>query len=147
MSTDETPPRGGAVRRRFRWPMSLVNTAVVVACLVAALIAVAAGRPAIAVPLLVGALFGAVGAVLARRRSAGDLERVNAMEYADERERAAGVKGLAAVGVVALVLALAQGFAVVLLRDAYPLDLATFGGLLLLSVVWFAANWFFVRRG
>ncbi|MFC7788229.1 hypothetical protein ACU045_04515 [Microbacterium sp. MAHUQ-60] len=72
---------------------------------------------------------------------------MNALEYADERDRAAAVRGLAVVGVLALVLGAAQlvVFAIVQV-DALPRFFAL-GTFLALVVGWILANWFFVRRG
>jgi len=143
-------PDGSRVRsrgRRRRWPLSPLNTTLVAVCLVGALIALVAGRGLIALPLALAAVLGGGGAMLARRAGAGDLERVNALEYADERDRAAGVKGLAAVGAAALVLVMLQVVVSALAPGA--ISAATWGVVLLLalSAVWFVANWYFVRRG
>jgi hypothetical protein len=143
MSTDETPRPS----RRFRWPLSLANTVVVAVCIAGAIFAFVAGSWRFGIPLLLGGVLAGLFAVLARRRSAGDLERVNAMEYADERDRAAGVKGLAAVGVSAVVLSGVQLILAVVLHlpSAVTLTAAVF--LLILCVVWIIANWYYVRRG
>ena len=89
---------------RRRWPMSRTNTVLVAVLAVGALVCFVLGQPIAAATLLMGAVGGALGAIFARRGTSGDLERVNALEYADERDRTAATKGLAAVGVVALVL-------------------------------------------
>ena len=104
---------------------------------------------AYAFPLGPGALAigGALGAIFARRGTSGDLERVNALEYADERDRTAATKGLAAVGVVALVLCTVQ-LVVHAVVDTDPVSRWTAIALYFALVIsWFAANWYFVRRG
>ncbi|WP_193597709.1 hypothetical protein [Microbacterium sp. YJN-G] len=132
---------------RMRWPMSLVNTILVGVCAVGALVCFVLGAQIAGVALLLGAIGGGVGAILARRSGSGDLERVNALEYADERDRAAAAKGLAVVGVLALVLSAVQ----IIVHAAVDTDpvsrtmaIITFFALV---ICWFAANWFFVRRG
>ncbi|MFE6736462.1 hypothetical protein [Microbacterium sp. NPDC057650] len=142
MSTDEpdeTPRR--------RWPMSPVNTALVALCLIGSVLSYALGATVVGTSLLAGGVIGGIGAVAARRGSSGDLERVNALEWADERDRAAGVKGLAVVGAVALVLSVVQ-LAVVALTDVgQTARFMAIGMFLALAACWFFANWFFVRRG
>lgn len=142
----ESSGTSGSASRR-RWPFSLPNTILVLGLLLFGAVGLIAGRPSLGVPMLLGGLIGGAGTLLARRAGAGDLERVNAMEYADERERAAGMKGLAAVGAVALILWLVQLLGMLLLGGDYPLWEATLWGFIALCAVWFAANWFFVRRG
>jgi hypothetical protein len=127
--------------------MSPVNTVLVAVCAVGALLCFVLGQVVAGAALLIGAIVGGLGAVFARRGSSGDLERVNALEYADERDRAAAVRGLAVVGVLAMLLGIVQliVFAVVQV-DPLPRFLAL-GMFLSLMVCWFFANWFFVRRG
>lgn len=136
-----------AAARRLNWPVSLVNTVLIAVCAVGALVCFVVGATIPGVALLLGALGGALGAVFARRGTSGDLERVNALEYADERDRAAGAKGLAAVGVLALVLSAVQLIVIVVMQaDSLARYLAG-GQFVLLMLGWLAANWFFVRRG
>ncbi|MDQ0614238.1 putative membrane protein YphA (DoxX/SURF4 family) [Microbacterium sp. W4I4] len=146
MSTDES---GGSAdsARRFSWPMSRVNTVLVAACTVGALVCFVLGQVPAGVALLVGALVGGLGAVFARRGSSGDLERVNALEYADERDRAAAVRGLAVVGALALLLGVVQ-MIVFAIAQVDPLSrFVALGVFLALVAGWFFANWYFVRRG
>ncbi|PKI91221.1 hypothetical protein CW368_08170 [Actinomycetales bacterium SN12] len=144
MSTHDRDAVGSA---RPSWPMSRMNTALVAVCAVGALLCFVLGQTIAAVALLVGAVGGAVGAVFARRGSSGVLERVNALEYADERDRTAGTKGLAAVGVIALVLSAVQ-LVVHAVVDTDPLSRWMAIALYFALVIsWFAANWYFVRRG
>lgn len=146
MSTDEP---GGSTEpaRRFSWPMSPVNTALVAVCALGALVCFVLGQVPAGVALLLGALVGGLGAVFARRGGSGDLERVNALEYADERDRAAAVRGLAVVGALALLLGVVQ-MIVLAIAQVEPLPrFLALGGFLVLVVGWFFANWYFVRRG
>lgn len=132
---------------RRRWPMSRTNTVLVAVLAVGALVCFVLGQTIAAVTLLVGAVGGALGAIFARRGTSGDLERVNALEYADERDRTAATKGLAAVGVVALVLCTVQ-LVVHAVVDTDPVSRGTAIALYFALVIsWFAANWYFVRRG
>lgn len=144
--TDATGADAG-MRRRLRWPMSPVNTVLLSACLIVAIVCFATGQVYAGGVVLLASLVGGGGAVFARRGRAGDLERVNALEYADERDRVAATKGLAVVGVVALILGAAQ-LAIHVIADTDALSrmvsLLTF---LALTVCWFIANWYFVRRG
>lgn len=146
MSTDE-PREHAEPARHVRWPMSPVNTVLVAVCTIGAVLCLLLGETTAGMAILAGATAGAIGAVFARRGSSGDLERVNALEYADERDRAAAVKGLAAVGVLALVLAAAQLIMhVIVSSDALSRNVSL-GVFLALMIVWFLANWYFVRRG
>lgn len=144
MSTDEPDE---SRRETRRWPISPVNTALVAVCAIGALACFLLGQIPAGVVLLLGAAVGGLGAAFARRAGSGDLERVNALEYADERDRAAAVRGLAVVGVLALVLGAAQLVVFAIVRvDALPRFFAL-GTFLALVVGWILANWFFVRRG
>ena len=128
---------------RRRWPMSRTNTMLVAVLAVGALVCFVLGQTIAAVTLLIGAR----GAICARRGPSGDLERVNALEYADERDRTAATKGLAAVGVVALVLCTGQ-LVVHAVVDTDPVSRWTAIALYFALVIsWFGANWYFVRRG
>lgn len=130
-----------------RWPMSRTNTMLVAVLAVGALVCFVLGQTIAAVTLLMGAVGGALGAIFARRGTSGDLERVNALEYADERDRTAATKGLAAVGVVALVLCTVQ-LVVHAVVDTDPVSRWTAVALYFALVIsWFGANWYFVRRG
>lgn len=147
-SDDEFDPADGARRdARRRWPISWVNTVLILTCAVGALVAFVAGYPTLGMALLAGGLVGGISAMLARRPGAGDLERVNALEYADERERAAGVKGLAVVGATAMLLTFGQMVVVTVRPDVTLAGMWPFAMLLILAAVWTAANWYFVRRG
>ncbi|MFD5224305.1 hypothetical protein ACFWHT_01650 [Microbacterium sp. NPDC058342] len=134
-------------RRRLSWPMSPVNSVLVAVCAVGSLLCLVFGQTIAGVALLLGAIGGGLGAILARRGGSGDLERVNALEYADERDRAAAVKGLAAVGVIALVVSAAQ-LMLHAIVDTDPVSRwASIVTFLALVICWFLANWYYVRRG
>lgn len=144
MSTHDDDAAGPTARR---WPMSRTNTVLVGVCAAGALVCFVLGQTIPAIALLVGAVGGGLGAVFARRGTSGDLERVNALEYADERDRVAATKGLAAVGVVALVLGTVQ-LVVHAVVDTDPVS--RWAAIVLyfaLVISWLLANWYFVRRG
>ncbi|UNK70560.1 hypothetical protein [Microbacterium sp. H1-D42] len=153
MSTDDAdhvssdPERDEAGTRRMRWPMSRVNTVLIAICVIAAIVCFVMGQPYAGTVVLLGGIVAAAGAIFARRSRSGDLERVNALEYADERDRVAATKGLAAVGVLALVLSAVQLVVHVIVDTdslSRTMSVVTF---LTLIVGWMLANWFFVRRG
>ncbi|GGA76679.1 hypothetical protein GCM10011490_29300 [Pseudoclavibacter endophyticus] len=135
---------GRATRSRRRWPISTLNTVLLGVGLVGAVVFFIIDSPFSGAVMLIATVAVAVGALLARRRGSSDLERINALEYADERDRAAAVKGLAAVGVASLVLLVVQIIVAVALGEGVFLAAST---LLVLSIVWLIANWYFVRRG
>lgn len=153
MSTADSPDEpmddvdDAPARRGLRWPMSAANTVLFSVCIIVAIACFATGQLYAGGVVLLATLFAGAGAVFARRGRAGDLERVNALEYADERDRVAATKGLAVVGVVALILGAAQ-LAIHVIVDtdglSRTISLVTF---LALTVCWFIANWYFVRRG
>ena len=107
--------------RGWKSPMSPVNTVLVGVCVVGAVVCFVLGQTIAGTALLLGGIGGGIGAIFARRGTSGDLERVNSLEYADERDRAAAVNGLAAVGVVALILSAGQLIMHVIV-DADPLS-------------------------
>ncbi|OCG76605.1 hypothetical protein [Microbacterium sediminis] len=132
--------------KRFRWPISILNTVIYGAMAVFGIWLIVADRVTPGIILIVGAVLGALASAFARRRGAGDLERVNALEFADERDRAAAGKALAAVGVAALLASMAQ-FVVSIVVDDPLFSLISAAMLLLLAAVWLLANWYFIRRG
>ena len=144
MSTDDVENDKG---RRLRWPMSWVNTVLMAICLAAAIVCFALGQAYTGFVLLAGGVVGGAGAVFARRGRSGDLERVNSLEYADERDRVAATKGLAAVGVLALVLSAAQLIVHVIVDTDSLSRMVSLAMFLTLMVGWLLANWYFVRRG
>ncbi|WP_261164626.1 hypothetical protein [Microbacterium sp. Marseille-Q6965] len=145
MSMDEQEPQGRP-RRRFRWPISIVNTVIYSLATLFGVWLIASDRLTAGIIMILAATFGALASAYARRRGSGDLERVNALEFADERDRAAARKALATVGVTALIASMVQLAIAMVIED--PLfALLSSGMLILLAVVWLIANWYFVRRG
>lgn len=139
MSTPE--PRKG-----FRWPISIVNTVIYAYALLFGVGLIVFDRLAAGVVMIVATTAGVIFSARARRRDSGDLERVNALELADERDRAAARKALAAIGVVALVGAMLQ-FTVAVIIDEPLLSLVSAILLVTLATTWLIANWYYVRRG
>jgi len=139
MSTPE--PRKG-----FRWPISIVNTVIYAYALLLGVGLIVFDRLAAGVVMIVATTAGVIFSARARRRDSGDLERVNALELADERDRAAARKALAAIGVVALVGAMLQ-FTVAVVLDEPLLSLVSAILLVTLATTWLIANWYYVRRG
>ncbi|WP_349828120.1 hypothetical protein [Brevibacterium litoralis] len=101
-------------------------------------------------------LVATIASVLwARSGSSGDVTRLNALEYSDERDRRLGVRGLAAVGVAGLSIGGGAFVAFVTLQvfdvAMSPFVHGVFLGLVLLVVVlcivWSIANWIVARRG
>ncbi len=136
--------------RRSRLPVSSVNAVLVGVLLAAAVVAAVVGRWSSALLLALAGLAALVGALHARRQASGDVTRVNAIEYRDERDRQIAREGFAVVGVVALVLS-ALGFVAVTIvgegHGAAPaLQLVVAGQLLVLAVVWAIANHTAARR-
>ena len=146
MSMDDAGESAESARRP-NWPMSPVNTVLVAVMTVGSLVCFVLGQSIAGTALLLGGIGGGLGAVFARRGSSGDLERVNALEYADERDRAAAVKGLAAVGVVAMVLGAGQLILHVIIRADPISRWSSIVLFLALTVCWLVANWYYVRKG
>lgn len=127
--------------------MSWWNVVLLVGVLAAAVVMAVLGRWVEAVVFAVVVLFLGASAVYARSGRSGDLTRLNAAEYLDERDRAAATQGFAAVGVTALLLGFALlVLATVLLEPGEPMFLVLIGNLLVLAVVWGVANWVALRR-
>ncbi|GAB2516129.1 hypothetical protein GCM10027064_12240 [Microbacterium petrolearium] len=145
MSMDEQGSRDRA-RGRRRWPISILNTVIYGAMTLFGVWLIVVDRIGPGVILIVAAVLGALASAFARRRGSGDLERVNALEFADERDRAAAGKALATVGVAALLASMAQ-FVVAIIVDDPLFSLMSAAVLLFLAIVWLVANWYFVRRG
>jgi len=144
MSTDDAREKNA---RWPRWPLAPINTVLVALCVIGGVACLVLGHVVVGIALLLGGVGGGIGAALARRGASGDLERVNALEYADERDRSAGVKGLAAVGALSLALTVGQ----LLMHALVPTDavsrFVSIGVFFALVICWFTANWYFVRRG
>lgn len=133
-----------STKRRNRLPVSTSNAVLVTAFWVAAAVAALMGLGSEAILLALLGLTGLASAVLARRPDAGDVARVNAIEYRDERDRRIAQWGFAAVGVVALVGTVIHFLVASLLADE-PSMLPT-GQLLLLTLTWGVANTVAARR-
>lgn len=136
--------------RPSRMPVSPVNALLVAAFLLAAVGTAVAGRWGQAVLLAVVGLLGLGAALYARRHGSGDVTRVNAIEYRDERDRQIARDGFAVVGAVALVLSVGGFVAVQALGDQQawaPVARGLAAGqLLVLAVVWALANYLAARR-
>lgn len=125
-------------------PLSSVNRVLAAALLAGILLAGVLGLWPQAVILAAILLAGLGGAYAARRPSASDVHRINAIEYRDERDRMIARDGLAVVGVVALVMSLiTYMLGLVLYPDLrWPL----LAQVVLLNVCWGIANHVAVRR-
>lgn len=127
-----------------RLPMSRPNVVLcgVLAAGIVATAALALWPQAVMLAVILG--LGVLFIRLARRPAAGDLERVNAIEYRDERDRLIARDGFTVVGAVALALSLVEFvLASVLLPDW---ELVPAGQLVLLCLVWGLANRRAARR-
>lgn len=132
-------------RRRI---MSVANVVQLLVFLGVGIVSVVLGRwlGAVVFGLLFVLQFATV--LYVRRRSGvGDVTRVNALEYSDERDKAIALHGLAAVGVAALAGTFALFVWAILTVDpgspTYVASALSFGGL---SAVWAAANSVAARR-
>lgn len=92
----------------------------------------------------VTAALGALGVWWARRPNASDVNRVDAIEYRDERDRTIARDGFAILGAVALLLAMAEFLVAGVLA---PASLGfTAPHLLVLCIVWGIGNRVAARR-
>jgi hypothetical protein len=138
-----------------RLPLSRANI-VMLSCLVAAAIVTAVFHNILGtVVLIVIAVGGLISALVARRPNASDSLRINALEYRDERDAQLARRAFAVVGAVALSLTLFEVVVANLLLTWF-LQTPIVGlvvnsivclQLLVLCVVWAAANSWAVRRG
>lgn len=120
-------------------------TVMIVVCLVLMLVL---GRWFAAIVMAVLLVAFVASVLYARTARASDVTRLNAAEYADERDRAMGAFGLAVVGVTAMFTSMAMFIlAILLLPPTHPMVFVVWGQLVLLAVVWLVANWIAVRRG
>lgn len=133
-----------STKRRSRLPVSTTNAVLVAAFGLAAGLAAAMGLWRQAILLAAVGATGFACARYARRPDSGDVTRVNAIEYRDERDRQIAQWGFAAVGVVALVATMIQFLLASVLADE-PAALPT-AQLLLLSFTWGVANTVAARR-
>jgi uncharacterized membrane protein len=131
-----------------RWlRMSWWNALLVVVVLGGAVALALLDRWGAAGILLLVALLTGVSAVYARSGRASDVMRLNAAEYADERDRVAATRAFAAVGVVALMLSIAVFVAgQVLLEPGSGMRLVLWVQFIGLVVAWGVANVVALRR-
>jgi hypothetical protein len=127
-----------STRRTDGLPLSRANTVIGAVLLAGLVTTLALGLWSQAGGLGVALVLGAIGIWRGRRPGATDVTRVDALEYADERDRAIARDGFAVVGVVALCLSVVQFVVVsVVLPEWTPF---ASGQLLLLAVVGVVAN-------
>lgn len=127
--------------------MSWWNAALALAVLAGAVTMAALGQWPVAAVLVAVLVFVVASAVYARSGRASDLTRLNALEYADERDRTAATRGFAVAGAVGLVLALvAFVLGVVLLEPGHPMFWVVWAQVIVLTVVWGVANVVALRR-
>ena len=132
-----------------RLGISAINVVLVSTFLLGALIAAALQRWQGALYLVLVGIGMLAVALYAHRSGSRDVTRLNALEWRDERDRTLAKSGLAAVGVVALVMVVAQ-FIVVMLTDPgpdSPFLWMTLAQVLILNLAWVIANSVVVRRG
>ena len=132
-----------------RLRISAINVVLVSAFLLGALIAAGLQRWQAAVYLGLLGICGLTGALYAHRSGSRDVTRLNGLEWRDERDRTLARSGFAVVGVVALLMVLAQ-FIVVLFTVTDPPSaflLLTLAQILILFIAWGVANSIAVRRG
>lgn len=142
MSSSET-----RVRRAL---MSRWNVGILAVLLVLTVAAAVRHVWPVAVVLAAGCVAGIVLPLSARAVPSGDLGRVNALEFKDERDRAIAVQAFAVVGVAAMAASFLFLIVSAIIDYAAfgesPLTLPVAGTLVLLTVVWSASTWFFARR-
>lgn len=129
--------------------VSWLNVVFAAALLIAGVLVAVLSARGLAFGLVLCALaviqFGA--AWWAVHRSDNDLARINALEYADERERQVARAGLAAAGAVALIGSLALVVVGFVLDDArVPLEAIAPWSVLVLYGTWGIANWVAAKR-
>ncbi len=138
-----------------RLPISRANIVLVGAMAAGAIVTAVFGNLLGTAMLVVIAGGILIAALIARRPNSSDLERVNAIEYRDERDAALARRGFAVVGVAALILSLLEVLAGALLSTYFlerPLigiivETSVSAQLVVLCVVWGWANIVVVRRG
>jgi cadmium resistance protein CadD (predicted permease) len=130
--------------RLDRLPLSRVNLVLGAMLLVAFVTTLALGLVPEAFVLGLGLVLLAVGIYRARRVLATDVNRVDAIEYLDERDRAMARDGFAVVGVAALVLSLAEFVLMSIFVPDWAWILACQSTLL--AVVWVIGNRVAARR-
>jgi hypothetical protein len=124
--------------------ISRVNTVIVGAFLLAAVIALIAGYADRAIFLAAFAVVGLIQAVVAAQPEASDATRIEGLEYRDERDRQLAQRGFAAVGVAAVLLSCGAFLVRTMMGD---IDWWIGGQMIVLALVWGVANRIAVRRG
>jgi hypothetical protein len=132
--------------RTDRLPISGVNVVLVTAFVVGGLVTLVLGHVLQAVGLFLVGAGGLHCALWARRPSARDVTRLNALEWRDERDRQLGKEALSVVGATALVLSIVELVVVSVLAIDAALWLAWIQ-LVVLMTVWALMNSIVVRRG
>ena len=92
------------------------------------------------------AVFALIGIVANLREDAPDIGRINAIQYRDERDRQLARAGFSIVGAAALIISVIGAVAAAI-SGSIPFQIAAFGQLFLLAVIWGVANSVAVRRG
>ena len=92
------------------------------------------------------AVFALIGIVSNLREDAPDIGRINAIQYRDERDRQLARAGFSIVGAAALIVS-TIGAVAAAISGSVPFQIAAFGQLFLLAVIWGVANSVAVRRG
>jgi hypothetical protein len=123
--------------------ISRVNVALVSVTLLGGAAAGATGYRTGAIVLITVGVLGLFGAVWAARPGARDVDRLNGLEYRDERDARLAQQALAAVGVVALILAWGTFVVTTMLGTV---DWFVTMQLLVLAFAWGIANSVVVRR-
>ncbi|MFS4504853.1 hypothetical protein ACMA46_01330 [Clavibacter sp. Sh2141] len=124
--------------------ISRVNTVIVGAFLLAAVVALIAGYADRAIFLAAFAVIGLIQAVVAAQPEASDATRIEGLEYRDERDRQLAQRGFAAVGVAAILLSCGAFLVRTMMGD---IDWWIGGQMIVLALVWGVANRIAVRRG
>lgn len=127
-----------------RIPMSRVNIALSAALAAGIAMSIVLGLWPQAVTLGLILALGLCFIYFARRPGAGAIQRVNAIEYRDERDRTIARDGLVVVGAVALLLSLIEYMVALVLRP--ELTWLLLGQVVILYVCWGIGNHVAVRR-
>lgn len=134
------------LRTTDRLPVSRINAVVVATLVAGAVVTLALGEVLQGLGLLAVAVGGTWCSVVARRPAAGDVTRLNALEWRDERDRRLGADALAVVGAAALVWSIVALVVASVVTSGAVVWLA-YGQAMVLNAVWGLANSVVVRRG
>ena len=131
-----------SVSMRERLPLSRLNALIAVVGAIAILVALGRGFWFAAAVLAIMVIPSSIGARYIRTHAVSDARRVNALEPGDERERAVLERGLAGVGLVAVVGSIGAFVGELLLTNS-----VTFTALpvALIFAAWGLSNWFAAR--